>query len=182
MEKAATPDLFLSSKPEEAPKVFKNSQGVYLTRQLFVELTDSERTYCLYSLRPNDYEIDGKVYPSLRRLYVELGDESEYEFAKRYFDGWTHWQRLVTSSWFMQYLKPIREELQVKIMSDALKHIRKKAASGDYHANKYLYERGLQSTNPVGRPSKAKIKEEAEKLVQDKNLFTEDLKRMSEFI
>jgi hypothetical protein len=179
VEKTGNTDISLSNSPKGP---FKNAQGVYLTRQLFVELSDSERNWCLYSLRPDDYTIDGKVYPSLRRLYVELGDESEYEFAKRYFDGWTHWQRLVNSPWFMEYLKPIRSELQAKLMSDALKHIRKKAASGDYHANKYLYERGLVSTNPVGRPSKAKIQQEAEKLVQDKSYFDEDIKRLQEFL
>lgn len=183
MKKPDTSDISLSTKPEapEGPR-FKNSSGVYFTRQLFVELCDSERANCIYTLRPEDYEIDGKVYPSLRRLYLEEGDESEYRFAQKYFDGWTLWKRLTSASWFLEYLNPIREELQVKLMAEALEKIRAKARSGDYHANKYLFEKGLQSLNPVGRPSKAKIKQEAEKLFQEKSVFNDDIQRLKEFI
>lgn len=161
---------------------FKNSQGVFFTRQLFIELSDSDRTNCLYTLRPEDYTIGGRTFPSLRRLYLEMEDESEYKFAAKYFGGWPHWQKLLNTPWFPEYLQPIRDELKTKLMAESLEQIRKKARSGDYHANKYLYERGLQSDNPVGRPTKEKIKQEAEKIAAEKSTFDDDIARLREYI
>lgn len=157
--------------------VFKTSGGVYYLKQLFYELaTDTDRPFVLYTLKDSDW----KGYPSLRRLYLEMADESEYNFATAYFDGWPHYQRLLATSWFNDYMSGYREELRLKTLATALFHIKDKAKTGDFQANKYILSeewKGAKKSN-VGRPTKARIKEEADKMFQDKNDIQDDLDRL----
>src|SRR5690606_30115707 len=102
-------DFLVSSAPEG--EVFKNATGAWLLKALFYETaTDPDKTHVLYSFKPEDHEVNGVVYPSLRRLYLEMEDDTEYYFAQAYFGGWPHWKRLLSCSWFVDYITEIREE------------------------------------------------------------------------
>lgn len=160
---------------------FRSTMGVWLTRQLFIETADTNRNYCIFTLRPIDHEIDGKVYPSLRRVYLEEGDESEYLFSNKYFGGWFHWQKLLNTPWFPEYIEPIRHELKTKLTSEALARIKSRAEQGDYQANKYLLERERLSQREVGRPSNEKIKSEARKISAEQKIFNDDIDRLKEY-
>ena len=162
---------------------FKNAIGAHLLKPIFFEYDNSEHLYSVYTLKDYDHTVDGVTYPSLRKLYVEMEDPTEYEFAVKHLDGWVHWKKLTESSFFQQYLKEWREELEVRMRAKALNRI-KTRATGDtkdsFAADKILLAGGwkTQSTEKVGRPTKDKIKEEANKLFMESTEFDEDFKRL----
>lgn len=161
----------------ENDPIYRASNGVYYTKQLFYEFADSDKSYVLYTLKDQDH----MGYPSLRRLYMEMEDHSEYQFATRYFAGWAHWKKLLRCPWFADYLSEFREELQIKSSASYLTAIRLKAIEGNLAANKYLLEQGWKdSKEKVGRPSKEKIKQEADKLFRDSSDIADDLERIKE--
>lgn len=162
-------------------RIFKNSMGVYLGRELFFETATTARNYVLYSFKNEDHTFDGVVYPSLRRLYLEEDDPTEFFVAEKYFDGQPHWRRLTAQKWFMDYLTPIREELALKHQAQYMRSLRQDAINGDKVASKYLLDR-MEKPKEVGRPTKRKIAEEAQKIVLDNQDIATDFDRMKEFL
>lgn len=163
---------------------FKSSQGVYLTKQLFYEVCSDKET-ALYTLKDYDLTIDGpegqKTYPSILRLFVTEGDETGFVFAKKYFDSWKHYKKLLQAPWFSNVISEAKEELSVQQAANALLAVSKRASEGDLRANQYLLEKKWVDKDSVGRPSKASIKEEANRLFQQSDLVTEDAARILEF-
>jgi hypothetical protein len=155
---------------------FKSPNGALYTKQLFYELADTGRDLVLYTLKDDDHE----GYPSIKRLYVELEDETEYLFATTYFHSWRHFKKLLDVRWFKDVIDEAREELAVKMAAKELLKIRQKSEQGDLRAAQYLIEQRWKPKESVGRPSKAKIKAEAERLAQDKSEFDDDLARIAE--
>jgi predicted unusual protein kinase regulating ubiquinone biosynthesis (AarF/ABC1/UbiB family) len=147
--------------------VYKNSVGAYYTKGLFFEVAlEDDKRYVLYTLKNEDY----KGYPSIHRLFVEMDDITEYEFAKKYFDSWKQWKMIRSAPWMVDVYNEMKEELDLSIRARALNQIRKTAVESDkdrMQANKFLLERGWQDDDRRGRPSKEKIKDEAAKLVKD---------------
>lgn len=168
------------NSPDKAPKkpTFKGGNGVYLTKQLFYETAEGDKENVLYTLKDEDH----LGYPSIRRLYVEMGDLSEYNFATTYFASWRHYQRLLAADWFRSVIEEAREELSVKLAAENLANISAKARAGDLKANQYLLERKWidKPKDTVGRPSKEAIKKEAEKIVGSALEVEEDLSRLRE--
>ena len=167
---------------------FKNSVGAHLLQALFYEMAvGTDRNDVLYTLKLEDtYDVNdpSKLYLSLHRLYVEMEDTSEYEFAKKYFDNWTHWKKLLECNWFKPYLAEMREELDVKLRARALNQIRDVAANtldkNHFSANRLILDKGLAvKTDNRGRPSKEKIKAEADRMFQIKEEIDDDFSRIS---
>lgn len=159
--------------------VFKNTSGAYYTKGLFYEVANEEdRDYVLYTLKNEDH----KGYPSLHRLYMEMDDPTEYEFAKKYFGSWKHWKMIRGAPWMTDVYKEMKEELDISIRARALNQIRDAAINSDkdrMQANKYLLDRGWVDEDHRGRPSKQKIKEEADKLFKDKEEVNSDYTRLA---
>lgn len=106
---------------------FRNSQNNLLTQKLFYERTRaSDRSRVLYTLKERDH----KGYPSLKRLYLETGDPTEYLFATTYLDGWEHWKLLSQAKWFQKYFKGWREELRVRKEASYTHQLEEIVASG----------------------------------------------------
>ena len=59
-----------------------SSDGRPITQSLFLEIGYTE--HAVYTLKDDDYEYNGKVYPSLKKAYLELEDTTEYDFANQY--------------------------------------------------------------------------------------------------
>lgn len=161
---------------------FKNSSGTHLLKPIFYELDEQGRPNAQYSLKTYDSEFEGVIYPSLRKLYVELEDPTEYLFAETYLDGWDHWKKLSSASFFQEYLTEWREELDVRLRAKALVRIRRRAEESTkdgLQADKVLLQGGWKTEKePVGRPTKEKIKQEAEKLVHERTIFDDDFERI----
>lgn len=159
---------------------FKAENGIYFTKQLFYEMAD-EKDSALYTLKDYHLVVNGKTYPSILRLFVDEGDETGYLFALKHFDSWKHFKKLMTASWFASVIEEARDELSARREAQSLLEVAKKANSGDLKANQYLLDRGFKKKDPVGRPSKARIREEAERIFQDTADISDDAARILEF-
>lgn len=157
---------------------FKNSSGTHYLKALFYEIAlEPNRDYVLYTLKQEDHN----GYPSIHRLFVEANDPTEYEFAKKYFASWSHWKMVRECSWFKANYEAMKEELEMKIKADALRHLRnaRNDPKNAVQVNKYLLAGGwADKTDTRGRPSKARIKEEADKLVKENDVVNEDFVRI----
>lgn len=60
-------------------ELLKDKMGRPLTQSLFLEIGYSD--YAVYSLKDEDYEYQGKVYPSLKKLFLASGDPTGYTTA-----------------------------------------------------------------------------------------------------
>ncbi len=169
----------------ERPNKFKNEIGAHILKPIFFEHDNSDHIYSVFTLKDQDHTWKGVVYPSLRKLYVEMEDPTEYEFALQYLDGWIHWKKLSGASFFQEHLKEWREELEVRMRAKALNRMKVRAVSDSkdsFAADKILLAGGWKTPeekSAVGRPTKDKIKQEAEKLFQERTEFDEDYDRLN---
>lgn len=134
-----------------------DSMNKPITMGLFLELEYSR--FAIYSLKERDCEYEGRIYPSIKRLYMETGDPTEYQFASKYFLNWKHWMRICDNKILRKYIDEWREELEVKLRSQAVSNMLTSARSGNYQACKWLADRGWH-TRGAGRPSKAEVDRE----------------------
>ena len=135
-----------------------DSQGRMITQSLFLEIGYNTE-YALFTLSDNDKTYKGKLYPSLKRLYVQQRDPTEYSFANKWLLGWKHWLRIKDNQSIAPYLKDWKEELEVAIASDAVMNIMDLSLEDKgFQANKWLVDRGWDKLRP-GRPTKAEKKE-----------------------
>lgn len=143
--------------------VFKDAQGKYITSGLFCDY-QYKTEFAVYCLADADKMYEGKLYPSLRRLYIEMADPTEYEFATTYLYGWAHWQKMLGNKDLRKHIEEWREEVELKLRAQAVKAIAAKAATGDFSSAKWLADKGWNGKR--GRPSKQELANE--KKMRDK--------------
>lgn len=163
---------------------FKNTSGVYIIKPIFFEHDDAEHRMTVYTLKDQDLQHNGITYPSLRRLYLESEDPTEYSFATRYLDSWSHWKKLIQAPFFQSHLTEWREELEIRLRSAALLRMKTRAASESkdaMQADKVLLSGGWKTEEEKtrGRPSKQKIVEEANRLFSAQTEYDDDLNRIT---
>lgn len=158
---------------------YRSEDGQYFTQSLFLETKyDTERA--LYTLKPKDYTFKGKLYPSIRRLYLEMEDPLEYTFACTYFDCWEHWVRITQNMAVSKHIESMREELLVKMRAKAIKSIMAQSRTDKgFAAAKWLAEQSWIQ-QPKGRPSKAAVQKEAKRQQAINDLLQDDAERMLE--
>lgn len=164
------------------PKVnpFRGEYGRRYLKALFFETTLADKSTVVYTLKDHDHE----GYPSLYRLYMEMKDPTEYLFANKYLDGWSHWQELCECSWFQPYLSRWRLELELYIKAKALVKLLEEAEHPEgknyFNVNKYLLERGWKDkdTPGRGRPSKQQVKDAALELAKEQERIDTDADRI----
>lgn len=157
---------------------FKDATGKFLTQSLFLE-NGYNTEYAIYTLTDEDKEYKGKVYPSLRRLYLETMDPTEYEFSRRYLWGWDHWQRIAANNLMTEQIELWREELEVRLRSMAVRSI-VIGALGSYNSAKWIADGSWKQKR--GRPSKAELAKEKRIREKAANAATEDSDRIVDFI
>lgn len=137
-----------------------DTMGRPLTQSLFLEIGYNTQ-YAIFTLNDEDKEYDGKTYPSLKKLYLESEDPTEYRFAKKYLLGWKHWRRLNDNAILRVHFDEWREELEVAMRSEAVLSIVDMTTSeqGNFQAAKWLADRGWDKRG-AGRPSKAELERE----------------------
>lgn len=157
---------------------FRNpSGGPWYLRGLFYETTLADKSTVLYTLKDQDHE----GYKSLYRLYLEMEDLLEYDFANTHLGGWEHWQQLCNTTWFEPYITRWREELELKVRTEALRTLREDAKSSSRSAaasNRFLLEKGWAPKVP-GRPTKQAVKDEAQKRAKLLQSFDDDYARIT---
>ena len=142
--------------------IFRNPMGRRYLRALFFEEVGEDKSTVVYTLKREDH----LGYPSLYRLYMETADPTEYQFALRHLDGWSHWKELSAAEWFKPFIDEWRHELEVMLRSKALSAVLTvaddKSNNRSYNANKYLLEGGWKPVEKSkrGRPSKDEVQRE----------------------
>lgn len=131
--------------------------GRPITQSLFLEIGYSKAA--VYTLKEVDYEYEGKLYPSIKRLYMEMEDPTEYDFSQKYFLGWKHWQRITANVVVRDHVDEWREELEYKMRSTAAKQMIEMAKAGNYQATKWMADKGW-GIKGAGRPSKEQVSRE----------------------
>ena len=157
--------------------------GVWRTKSLFDDSgtrMDQNPPEPLYTLK--DYDTK---YPSLKKLYLEFKDLTEYEFATKYLGGWDHWQHLLQQPWFSDHVLKWRTELELKLQAEALKRVLDEAEADGrnaFAANKLIISKGYvpkqTEVNRRGRPSKDEIRKAAAEEAFNVESVEEDLKRL----
>ncbi len=171
------------------PVTTRNAGNVKVFKSLFVDVIKKEdladNAYTVFTLKDrDDVEVDGKVYYSLYKLYVELteGDPTEYLFAMTVFGSCDYWEDLATKSYVAPFVSEWRKEkdqrIKAFVVADMLRQVRDGKAS--YGVLKYLADNGYipANTKKVGRPKK--VEDEPYKL--ESPIRLEDEKRFEEIL
>lgn len=160
-------------------KKFISHGGIPYTQALFLELGyDVEAA--VYTLKEYDYTYNGKVYPSIKRLYLEMEDTTEYLFASQYFLSYNHWLRMCENKAIRKHIDEWRTELELKLRATALKAIVDMSADDKgFQAAKYIAEASWKK-NSVGRPKKDTSEMDAKIEEHLHNEFAEDALRLKE--
>lgn len=154
---------------------FLDGGGKPLTQSLFLEIGYTEQS--VYTLKDEDHFYEGRLYPSLKRLYLEMADLTEYEFANTYLLNWRHWKRLCENKLIRKYIDEWREELELKMRSKGVKEAIKAAEQGGFQAAKWLADRGW-AQRAAGRPSKEEIEREKKFQARTADEFSADVVRL----
>ena len=154
---------------------FKDSMGRYLTQSLFLEQAYDVNT-AIYTLKNDDYEYKGKLFPSLKRLYLEMEDPIEYEFANKYLAGWDQWERICDNKLYTGLINRWRKELELKLRTIGYKEMVNKVSTSPMAA-RWLSNKGW-SENKTIRASKSD--RDAEKQIQKQisDQYESDLLRL----
>lgn len=152
-----------------------DTMGRPITQSLFLEIGYSASA--LFTLKDNDFEYEGRYLPSIKKLYLEIADPTEYEFATSVLLGWGHWQRICDNKVLRKHIDEWRVELEVKLRSRGVKAAIFAANGGNYQAAKWLADRGWD-TRGAGRPSKAEVEREIKIQAGIENEYTADVIRL----
>lgn len=163
----------MSFKPTKDQLV--DDRGMALSQGLFLEI-GYDTKFAIYTLKDDDFKYKGKTYPSLKRLYLEMEDVHEYNFSNKYLLNWKQWKKLLGNQQVKKHVDEWREELEVKIRSQAFHDIFHQSESS-FQAAKWISDKGYEKRS-AGRPTK---KEKERQLNIDKRIndeFADDYKRL----
>jgi len=138
----------------------KDTIGNFRTLSLFYETNITENE-AIFTLKDEDYTVNGKTYMSMKQLYLSFDDPTEWEFVQSVLGNWRHWQKLLGNKRIREYIDQWRMELEIKLRSNAVKQMVKHSKNRD-GAAKWLAEGSWKGKR--GRPSKDEV--EREKKIQ----------------
>lgn len=156
-----------------------DSTGRYLTQGLFYE-SEYDHTFAQYTLASYDKTVDGITYPSIKRLYLEMEDLTEYEFASTYFVDYPHWQKICRNKALLEHIEGWRNELELKLRARALRNLVGQAEKGNFNAAKYIAGKEWEAKR--GRPSKAEKAGVLKKEAALRDELADETSRVVDFI
>lgn len=142
----------------------------------FYDMTENPKFNKYVLKSESDLEVNGVVYPSIHRLYLEEEDPKEYIFAKKYFGSYRVWMRIAESPMIKAYVEDMRNELKIRLQSEGIVALRKRAAEGNIEASKFLANAAWNKQD-VGRP--AKLEEaKADQRLESRRIHTKRLEKI----
>jgi hypothetical protein len=177
--------------------LYHNKNKTMITKKLFFEESLDDQSYAIFTLRSeNDIIVDHFMYRdgkspmmrvdapkklySIRKLYLESRDPTEYTFAKRCFPSWAHWQAVQNLKVLQPYIQSWRDEMEVFMMSEGVRQVADLATQANYNAAKFLVEKGWLPKR--GRPTKAEIERERKKVAMVQEELEDDLSRVASLL
>lgn len=156
------------------------ANGKPLTTGLFIDLEEGISENAVFTKDECDKTIGSRTFYSFKRLFVESGDITGYDFARKYLMGWQHFKALKANKKIVRLIDEALEEIEVKIRSEAIAQAESLSAEGNAAMTKLLVEKGWDRGN-VGRPSKEAIKKEARIQSRISEEFSADIARLSDY-
>lgn len=152
-----------------------------ITQSLFLEIDYDEDT-AIYTLKEDHHFYKDKFYPSLKVLYLEMADPTEYNFVNEYLLGWKQWIRMCNNKVLKVHIDEWREELDLKLAARAHQEMMLlvESENGNYSAAKWLADRGWNKRG-AGRPSKLEKERVSKAGFIAEEEFTSDVVRLSNF-
>jgi hypothetical protein len=155
------------------------------TKGLFYELTlpeDRKEMGTSWTLKEHDLQADGKVYKSMKKLFIEMEDVTEYDFAMTALGSYKHWERVTESPILKPHIEQWRKELNLKLKAKAMKSIIKSATVDEklsFQAMKYLADNEyIDKSSKRGRPSKEELNAELRREAEISKSFKDDAERI----
>ena len=149
---------------------YKDVMGRFRTESLFLERPrNAVKLEPVFTLK--DY--DHKGLPSMKRLYLEANDPTEYIFASEVLGSYRHWEKLSTIGWFQKYVKQWRKELELQIKADSIEAMRTLAAQASADsvrasALRWLASNGWEKKTPRrGRPSERELRKKTREALEE---------------
>jgi hypothetical protein len=158
---------------------FKDSMGRYITQSLFLEHSYNEEL-AVYTITDTDKEYNGRVYPSLKKLYMEIADPTEYEFATTCLWGWAHWEQTSANQWVEAHVEKWRAELEMKLRSRAVRDLM--AQAKDKTAAAQWVASGKWKEPKRGRPTNEELQAEKNKRLRIVEAADEDSARIYDLV
>lgn len=147
------------------------------TQSLFWEY-HTNKGKAVFTLKDDDYIVEGKVYYSLKKLFLQCTDPTGYEFATEILGSWKLYQRLLNNKLLTAHFLDWQEELEVKIRSQSLRSLIKVAKNDGAKgvtAAKYVTDKAWDKTHVRTKEAKQKRAKQDAALT---NEVEEDLKRL----
>jgi hypothetical protein len=166
-------------KIDRSQLVGKN--GKILTEALFWETNRDREAYApLFTLKP----VEHMGCPSLKQIYLEHRDPTEYTFAMSVFGSWQHWEALTSLIWFKPHVEEWRSELAVLLKSEAARAALgvlsdpEAPSANKMQAARFVAEKGWEEKATKGRPKKEDIQKAARQVAETNSHWDEDYKRI----
>lgn len=152
-----------------------DSGGKPMTQSLFLELGYNDKA--VFTLKEDHYLYKDKVYPSLRKLFIESEDPTEYQFATTYLLGWSHWRRMCENKVLSRHIAEWREEMELRLRSKGIKKAIEEAEKGNFNSAKWLAEKGWDKREK-GRPTNAEVESERKFQARAAEEYSADVHRL----
>jgi len=146
----------------------KDSMGRFRTASLFYEINQTDIP-AIFTLKEEDTEYKGKLHLSMKRLYLEMCDPTEYIFATTILFSYPQWERMVENSQIAPHIESWRKELNLYLKAMAVQKNIQLSKQGSYNATKWLSDRGWQEAErgrPTEKERQARLKEDREIIKQ----------------
>ena len=182
---------------------YKDVMGRWRTDSLFVETIDAlgrddsgeqrfQKYTPMFTLREHDLKLtpsspwferySDKMVPSLRRLYLEYNDPTEYAFASEIFRSTYHWKHLCGLKWFKAHVEEWRRTLGEKLRGIGVQKLVELSTGLDpkfaLQAAKWLAEGHFEDKGGKGRPSKAEVATQMRRELDIEQIYRDDASRL----
>ena len=151
-----------------------------MTNQLFFEnYKDNDKA--IFTLKDKDFvDPKGTLYPSLKKLYLESDDPTEYVFAKTVFGSWKIWKKVRSCKLVKELIDDWKEELEIKMRSQAqlkIVEISNSKSPNAMQAAKYV-DQEIFKRHQRGHPSKEEVQGHLNKEAKVATRVSDDMKRL----
>lgn len=178
--------LTLPPEPAYDLDFFKDNSNRWRTKSLFVEFADEPDKYPpIFTIAEEDREIDGKLYISAKRKYLEYMDPTEFTFATKVFGAYPCWEAVCGSPFISPHIEQWRKELEIKLKAEGIQSMYAAMRERDDTTAAKWFAEGRWKETPTaaskrGRPSKQEILRKLSEDARTERMHIEAAKRLGQ--
>ena len=152
----------------------------YRTTSLFYETIPPTSSYTAIFNIKYDHDITkkGVKYISLKKLYMECYDPTEQLFVDQYLYDWGHWERLCNGGQLGPYIQSWRDELERRMVGEAIQAQIELAKNGNQNAAKWLATQGWKKQSTKTKKQKVREAVREKEAKEFDSFIKEDAERL----